>query len=108
MIDKKPFRVDNETVKNWATTTYDVPEGASIQDICFSAAFIAANEMAADLLDARELIDKQEALIKEMHNQLSQIRSDFDASDIECNDAYICVTNVNEIIAILEKTKEYV
>jgi len=88
----KPFRVTNEQIKI---------------DLMLYDDDIECAKYAADLLDSRELIDKQEALIKEMRDQLSNISSKFDASDVECNDAYICVTNVNEIIAILEKTKDY-
>lgn len=96
MIDKKPFMVTNETVKNWAKTTYEVSEDVSIQDICFSAAFIAAHEMACDLLDARELIDKQEAIIKEMRRFIARIGI-YQLDDIDVEDRTSC----------LEKTKDY-
>lgn len=100
MIDKKPFRVENEKVKNWAKTTYEVPKNASVQDICFLAAFIAAHEMAADLLDARELIDKQEALLKEAVAIIDHaIKYGIDNA-CSCDDC-------KKADSFLEKTKDY-
>ena len=93
----KPLRVENETVKNWAKTTYKVPKNASVQDVCFSAAFIAAHEMAADLLDARELI-------KEMRERLVECKAQLEYYEQEVSGEDYNSPILNEVI---EKTKDY-
>lgn len=51
-------RVTDEIVGRWATINTDQIKTDTIQDICFATAFIAAKDIAADLIDARELISE--------------------------------------------------
>ena len=64
---------------------------------------------AADLLDARELIDKQEALIKDMREVLSSNLRDMDKIDRVCSMAGVHPYTIMraEVSAILEKSKDY-
>lgn len=103
MIDKKPFRVTNEQV-------------LAVKNMINGRPFIyaAGNELpadwfAADLLDSRELNDKQEALIKEMREVLSSNLRDMDKIDQVCAIAGVHPYTImrSEISAILEKTKDF-
>lgn len=82
MIVKKPFRVTNKTLEyNFTNELFDS---------------YYEKELSLDLQDARELIDKQEAIIKEMrelHERLSLYNLD-----------YMIISQINDI---LEKTKDY-
>lgn len=95
MINKKPFRVTNEQAKKIYTTYYnfrDQVTGATTHDL------------AADLLDSRELIDKQEALIKEMRGELEEARMVMEKYEAQLTGELFNDPSLNDI---LEKTKDY-
>ena len=84
-MGKKPFRVTNEEA------TRVVNAG-----IIIDVKPIYLKMYAADLLDARDLIDKQEAIIKEMREEIGQLALTYAGGGVEsvCNN-------------ILEQTKDY-
>lgn len=106
MIDKKPFRVTNEQAKaviicrggGWECPG-DCPNYGL--DTC-PVDNTTADKIAADLLDSRELIDKQEDIIKEM--RLSLVIAKAYNCDCGCNSCRETLSNIN---SILEKTKDY-
>lgn len=94
MIDKKPYRVTNEQVGRYSECSQEC-FGCENMFICPTGNKTQAiNELASDLLDARDLIDKQEAIIKEFRKIGQEV--------INWNVSYI------PLIELLEKTKEYI
>ena len=100
-MDKKPYRVTNEQVQKICTTSYNFRDQVT---------GVTTVDIATDLQDARELIDKQEAIIKEMRSMVEVIR------DNSLNPAHTMTqlgleetTDANHKLAltILEKSKDY-
>lgn len=90
MIDRKPFRVTNEQLKEWAIQT-------ASEDYMNEYKHIRL--LSEDLIDSRELIDKQEALIKEMRDAFTIIHQN--------SIAFVC-EDMRALERIqLEKTNEY-
>jgi len=83
----KPFRVSNEQVKKIYSTSYNFRDQVT---------GITTYELALDLLDAREIIDKQEALIKEMREGINDMA-------VNSGGAFMLA----KVTELLEKTKEY-
>lgn len=97
MIDKKPFRVTNEQAKalkgEGRPANCEDCHSCPAEPLC-SSNIRTASIVAADLIDSRELIDKQEALIKEMREFISEA-------------VYTHPSQKEMAKAFLEKTKEY-
>lgn len=109
MIDKKPFRVTNEQI--FADTmcgmycndcdlalskpdAWNCPKGnAKVFDY------------AHDLHDARELIDKQTEMIKEMREEIGSVVAQ--ESTTATKGELVYISNFTEMRDILEKTKDY-
>ena len=91
----KPFRVTNEQIKI---------------DLMLYDDDIECAKYAADLLDSRELIDKQEALIKEMRKYFEDLsyNSNYPTQILTMVELEK-LTNINHQTALLflEKTKDY-
>lgn len=98
MIDKKPFRVTNEQAR--AVKTYSRGEWITTNE-----GTVSMVDLAADLLDARELIDKQEALIKEMREEISIVVSTASSETTKSELSYI--SNYTEMRDLLKKSKDY-
>jgi len=86
----KPFRVTNEQIKI---------------DLMLYDDDIECAKYAADLLDSRELIDKQEALIKEMRGELEDARIVMEKYEAQLTGELFNDPSLHDI---LEKTKDYV
>lgn len=101
MIDKKPFRVTNEESDSW------INQKLVLTGVNLVAQYLRVkiNDFAADLLDARELIDKQEAIIKEMRSFCKDVADNYDCD----SDGHKYNTGCRSCNAktILEKTKDY-
>jgi len=95
MIDKKPFRVTNEQLKKICTTSYNFRDQVT---------GVTTHDLAADLLDSRELIDKQEALIKEMRGELEEARMVMEKYEAQLTGELFNDPSLHDI---LEKTKDY-
>lgn len=95
MIDNKPFMVTNEQAKELLKS--DTVTIMSIADI---------RMLSADLIDSRELIDKQESLIKEMRKSVGVVYSHACDEDRDCA-CEMCIGTVDALSDILEKTKDY-
>lgn len=91
MIDKKSFRVTNEQAQKICTTSYNFRDQVT---------GTTTHELALDILDARELIDKQEAIIREMQKYILYLKNNYGYT--------FPLTEMEKIDAILEKNKEYV
>ena len=92
MIHKKPYRVKTEHLLLLDDCRgYADCKECPAKEICESG--LADDYIKQDLIDSRELIDKQEALIKEFHKIGREV--------INWNVSYIPLIN------ILEKTKDY-
>lgn len=97
MIDKKPFRVTNEQVD--AEIICATSKGCSgCQREHEDCSQITETNIAAflDLKDARELIDKQEAIIKEMREGINDMA-------VNPGGAFMLA----KVTELLEKTKDY-
>ena len=98
MNDRKPFRVTNETL------SYVMSADMNEYDAQGKLVLLVAKEYGADLLDARELIDKQEALIKEMREELEDARMVMEKYEAQLTGE---IFNDPSLNAILENTREY-
>jgi hypothetical protein len=97
-MDKKPFRVTNEEL-NMLEEMSDAEIGEKMGLVKF------IRRLSADLLDSRELIDKQEAIIKEMRSFCKDVADNYDCD----SDGHKYNTGCRSCNAksILEKTKNY-
>lgn len=105
MIDNKSFRVTNEQAKEIRDGFFQSLIVGREYDGERGCVTTQAGSVAADLLDARELNDKQEEIIKEMREQLCAVVST--ASTPTTKGELVYINNYIEMRAILEKTKEY-
>lgn len=81
------MRVTNEQVQKICTTSYNFRDQVT---------GVTTVDIATDLIDAREFIEKQEAIIKEMRRFIARIGI-YQLDDIDVVDRMSC----------LEKTKDY-
>lgn len=104
MIDNKPFRVTNEQAKALAIG------GESTRTLIRSVDNITEfmQDISSDLLDARELIDKQEAIIKKQSILLQAVEKDLNWM---LNEGKLLAPHAFKYfydgIKELEKTKDY-
>lgn len=83
-------------------------------DIRAEKRFLSVNEsriheLCTDLLEARETIDKQTELIKEMREEINLTLRDFEKIDEVCKTANVMPFSLTKkkLCEIMEKTKEY-